>query len=177
LKKNFRGHGISAMIVNVVAAISPLVIIKLVLLNLQLGNLFLAVTMGLLFIFMFPYPTYLFFELKHVVLFDRATNKPDVLSLLVFGGLSLLGLGLQIATNVQVIGLMGIHSSHLIPVILMSFVASFGGCLGLTDIVCFHGLWLPSLNGHVREVLKSRKLILICLGTTFLLSVLTMMFI
>ncbi|KKT30797.1 MAG: hypothetical protein UW41_C0009G0015 [Candidatus Collierbacteria bacterium GW2011_GWC2_44_18] len=175
VSKTFRGHGIFAMVINVSLALIPLAYIKLIEWYLFLGIMPMVWVLAILLVWTLPHPTYLFFELKHLIHNPSIIVPRDVTAVIVFGLLSLLGLGLQILTNVSLLGLIG-PTNKLVIVLSLSFFASIGGCLGLTDLVWIAGLWPPFMLEHLQKVVNNNKLIALCLGTTLLLFFLTMFF-
>lgn len=124
-----------------------------------------------------PFPTYLFFEIKHLLINDGIANELDKLSLFVFGGQSLLGLILQIFVLVSTVNLEIFGNLNLNLIIFLSFLASFGGCLGLTDLPLLFIVFPHKVFQHSLIVLKNWRLVLVCISTTALLSFLTSLFV
>ena len=173
----FKGHGVLAMIANVLLAIWPLLALFSYKFFLAISNPIVATIALLYFSAIFPHPTYLFFEIKHLLFKDGIADDLDLEAIVVFGGLSLLGLGIQVATNVLVIQLLPAQLSRPYMALALSFLASLGACLGLTDLVWLHILWPPKVLEHISIFIKNKGLVPLCLGTTVLLAFLTMIFI
>ncbi len=174
--KTFKGHGIYPMYYNIILALIP--VISLGLINLQPETEIIAYRYLLfLFIWHIPFPTYLFFEIKHLLFKDGIADDGSLSSILVFGGQSLFGLALQVITIVFFLKLniLGAPSQGLI--ILLSFIASFGACLGLTDLPLLFIIFPGEVLRHSLILLKSWRLILVCVSTTILLSFLASLFI
>lgn len=169
----FKGHGTMALFVNVALAVNPFILTLLMPYYLSSGAPSFILVWCAFFIIQFPHQTYLFFEIKHLINKDGIADDRDTSAVVVFGGLSLLGLVLQVATIVRLIILMNLTSFGLFAVIPFSIVAALGGCLGLTDLAWLAGFWPPVLIKHLKIVFTSRRLLAICLGTTVLLTVLT----
>lgn len=176
MNQTFKGHGILAMVANVVLAIWPPVALIAFENHIRPVNTIGTVICGLYFLIMFPHPTYLFFEIKHLLFKDGVADDPDSTAIMVFGGLSLLGLAIQVLTNVLLIQLLPAQLPRIYMTLILSFLASFGTCLGLTDLVSLHIFWPPLVVEHLIKVLRSRELIGICFFTTVLLSLLTLLF-
>jgi hypothetical protein len=168
----FKGHRIIALISNVIFALSPLISLLFIEYYLTTVNYWPIFIFGAIFVFTFSHPTYLFFEIKHLINKNTIIEKVDLTSVIVFGGLGLCGLAIQIVTIIRLLNLFN-PSGYILPIIfLLSLTAAVGGCLGLTDLVSRRGLWPPTFFKHIKMVFKSRKLRIACLGTTTLLTVL-----
>ena len=168
----FKGHRIIALISNVIFALAPLISLFFIEYFLTTVNYWPILIFGAIFVFTFSHPTYLFFEIKHLINKNSIIEKADPASVIVFGGLSLCGLFFQIVTIIRFLNFLN-PSGYILPIILLlSLTAAVGGCLGLTDLVSRRGLWPPIFFKHLKMVFKSRKLLTACLGTTALLTVL-----
>lgn len=171
-KRTFREHGVTAMIVNVVGAILPLLFLWVF--EHATSTFHPIPTMAFIFCFImyYPHPTYLFFELKHLLMKDGIADERDPLAVFVFGGLSLLGFVLQVYTILKVYGLVeSLQNYGVISILLLSFIAAVGGCLGLTDLLTLHGLLNPTLiPKHLLKVAKNKALIVVCVLTTIMLT-------
>ncbi len=129
------------------------------------------------FIILIPWPTYLFFEVKHLILKDGIAEDGSLNSILVFGGQSLLGIILQVISIVFFLKLGILGAPNLGLTILLSFLAAFGACLGLTDLHLLY-IFLPKkVFRHILKVVKSWRLVAVCISTTLLLSFLTSLFV
>ncbi|EKD53246.1 MAG: hypothetical protein ACD_61C00094G0003 [uncultured bacterium] len=166
-----------ALVSNVVFALAPLISLIFLEYFITAGVYWPVLIFGAAFVFTFSHPTYLFFELKHLIDKENIIERVDIASVVVFGGLSLSGLVLQVATIIRLLALLNPAVYTLPAIFLLSLAAAIGGCLGLTDLVSRRGLWPPTFIKHLDKIVKSKKLLTICLGTTALLSVLTMLFI
>jgi hypothetical protein len=175
--KTFKGHGTLAMFLNIILALLPTFLLWFTNsrpaeeIRIFRGLLMFEITWFIAF------PTYLFFELKHLMLKDGIAEDSSLSSFLVFGGQSLLGLIMQIFVLVSTLKLelFGVPSMWLL--ILLSFLASFGACLGLTDLPLLFIVFPHKIIEHSLIVFKSWRLSLVCLLTTALLSFLTSLFI
>ncbi len=176
-RQTFKGHGIEAMFLNLILALCPIFLLYFAIQRPpeEVAKYFWLIVPEILF--MIPFPAYLFFEIKHLLFKDGIADDGSLSSVLVFGGQSLLGLVLQVITIVFFLKLniLGTPSQGLI--ILLSFVASFGACLGLTDLPLLFIIFPGEVLRHSLIILKSWRLILVCVSTTILLSFLTSFFI
>ena len=175
--KTFKGHGIEAMFLNIILGLLPVILLYFV--NkapMEMLGLFrwpIIIEM----IWFIAFPTYLFFEIKHLITKDGIAEDGSPLSMIVFGGQSLLGLVSQVYVLVTMlkVEILGVPTISLI--ILLSFLASFGACLGLTDLPLLFIVFPHKILEHSLMVFKSWRLSLVCLLTTVLLSFLTSLFI
>jgi len=172
----FEGHEIQSMVGNVVLAISPLIFILIAEFSIGLGVHWTFLVICAFFIIQFPHQTYLFFEIKHLIDKNDPVDNLNFVKVAVFGSLSLLGLALQVITIIRLIALLNLGHYGLLTVIPLSFVASFGACLGLTDLSIAQGLRLPLLSKHLKLVVQSSDFMALCLGTTILLASLVLLF-
>lgn len=165
-----------ALVSNAVFALAPLISLIFLEYFLTIGNYWPVLVFGATFIFTYSHPTYLFFEIKHLIDKENTIERVDVASVIVFGGLSLSGLILQVATIIRLLMLLN-PATFTLPIFFLSLTAAIGGCLGLTDLVSRRGLWPPTFIKHLGMIIQSKKLLAVCLGTTALLSVLTLILI
>lgn len=174
---NFEGHEVSAMVGNLVLAVFPLIFTILLGFLIGIGAhwVFLVIICAFLII-QFPHQTYLFFEAKHLINQDGLVVNLNFTKIIVFGSLSLLGLALQVITISRLIILLNLGIYGYLAVILLSFMASLGACLGLTDLSLTQGFQPPLLFKHLKLVAKSHDLVALCLGTTVILTGLTLLF-
>ena len=165
------------MYINVILALFPAAFLWLISISpeeeKQLYRLFITP----LAIWYLPFPIYLFFEIKHLVQRDGIAEDGSLSSILVFGGQSLLGLVLQVYVLVLFLKLELLGTPNTDLLILLSFLASFGGCLGLTDLQLLFIVLPHKVFQHSLIVLKNWRLVTVCLATTLLLSFLTSLFI
>lgn len=162
---------------NVMLAVLPLAILYIIERLLAQDLLFLVWVNAIFFILIFPHPTYLFFEAKHLTPYGGGSGLPSPADIIVFGLLSVLGLVLQIWTNLYLLYLLNLQVHAIIPVIIMSLLASMGGCLGLTDLVWLQGIWPPIMFKHLKMVIGNKKMMILLLATTIFLTLLTLLFI
>lgn len=174
--QTFKGHGTYPMYYNIILALIP--VISLGIINLlPEADIVIYRYLLLLFIWHIPFPTYLFFEIKHLLFKDGIADDGSLSSILVFGGQSMLGLVLQVITIVFFLRLNILGTPSVELVILLSFVASFGACLGLTDLPLLYIIFPREVLRHSLIIFKSWRLILVCVSTTVLLSFLVSLFI
>lgn len=174
--RTYKGHGIYPMYYNIALAIIP--VISLWLINLlPSGSINLYRYFLLLFLWYMPFPAYLFFEIKHLLLKDGIADDGSLSSIFVFGGQSLLGLVLQVITIVLFLKLNILGAPRLEFIILLSFIASFGACLGLTDLPLLYIIYPREVLFHSLIIFKSWRLLLVCILSTILLTSLATLFI
>ena len=172
----FEGHGISAIVGNIVLAVIPLIFIFLAEFSIGIGVHWVFLVICTFSIILFPHQTYLFFEAKHLIDKNGLVDNLNLTKVAVFGSLSLLGLALQVITLIRLINLFNFGIYGSLAVIPLSLVASLGACLGLTDLSLFQGFWPPLLFKHLKLVFKNSDLTALCLRTTILLALLILLF-
>lgn len=172
----FEGHEVSAMIGNLVLAIFPLIFTILLGFLIGIGAHWVFLVICAFNIIQFPHQTYLFFEVKHLINQNGLVDDLNFTKVIVFGSLSLLGLALQVTTIVFLITLLNLGIYGSLAVIPLSFVASLGACLGLTDLSLIQGFQPFLLYKHLKLVAKSHDLVAVCLGTTVILTGLVLLF-
>lgn len=172
----FEGHEVSAMVGNIVLAIFPLISVLLLGFLIDIGAHWVFLVIFAFLIIQFPHQTYLFFEVKHLINQNGLVDNLNFTKIVVFGGLSLLGLALQVTTIVFLITLLNLGIYGSLAVIPLSFMASLGACLGLTDLSLIQGFWPPLLFKHLKLVAKSHDLVALCIGTTIILTGLVLLF-
>lgn len=176
----FKGHGTQALFLNFGLACTPAFFIFLMLFKSSLGEQLSNIEYYLILFSLvtnYGHPCYLFFEIKHLITKDGIAEDGSLESKLVFGGLSLLGLIFQVFIIVGIFKLNLLGVNNFWQVILLSFVAAFGGCLGLTDLHVIEIIFPRRVVKHALQVITSRRLVIVCLSTTVLLSLLTYLFI
>lgn len=173
----FEGHEVSTMIGNLVLAISPLIFVLLLKFLIGIGAHWVFLVIICAFnIIQLPHQTYLFFEMKHLINQNGLVDNLNFSKVVVFGSLSLLGLALQVTTIVFLITLLNLGIYGSLAVIPLSFTASLGACLGLTDLSLTQGFQPHLLFKHLKLVAKSHDLVALCLGTTVILTGLVLLF-
>lgn len=177
----FRGHGVFAMAGNTYLAV--VVLLELLVLDYFIdfgkASTIYGYTAAAMFVHALAgsmaYPTYLFYEIKHLVDKDSIVGKRDFVAILAFGSQSLLGLALQVAVFIKALEVFPIAQEWKpVSVFIMSFCAAYGGCLGLTDLVF---PWPPWIVEHTKLLLNSPKLRGTCLITMGLLYAITIWFV
>lgn len=170
----FRGHGVAlrGFMSNTILAITP---INFILITLQMESTVGKIIYQILFILSLPHTAYLFCELKHLLLNDGIANDRDRKAILVFGGLSTLGLllniigvqlGWALIPQFQNLGILGI--------LLLSGLSAWGAALGLADLPLLAGIiFPPTILIASYKVIKS-KLLWVALGLGVGLSILNM---
>ncbi len=175
--QTFKGHGIEAMFINVILALSTFSFLLLVRIRPIEEVTFYHWPLLIVTLFYLPFPAYLFFELKHLILKDGIAEDKSLISFLVFGAQSLLGLVFQIISLVIFLNLGILGEPTFSKIVFVSFISSLGACLGLTDLHILY-IFIPTkVFRHCLIFLKSWRLILVCVSTTILLSFLTSFFI
>jgi hypothetical protein len=176
----YKGHAIRTLIVNTGFGLWPAWVFQTLKNTLELDlngiNWTLVIVLSLCLVWTLPRPSYLFFEAKHILTKDGIAEPLDLGGVIVFGGMSLIGFATQIHLNSNIINFFGL-SANLFFVIGLAAFASFGACLGLTDLQMSE-IFLPlKVLEHIKAFLNSWKLILLCMSNTVLFSVLTFFFI
>jgi hypothetical protein len=165
------GHGGPAVLYNVLLAITTVLYVFLdicITINktyeyqehLQMG-LRAALTL------FWAFPTYLFFEVKHLIFKNQRVGEITNKSILFFGIQSLVGLIMQVGIIVVVADFYELQKG----ILLMSFLAAYGGCLGIMDLVSIP--WPPLIWEYTLLMFKNKRIIMVCIGTTILLYVLS----
>ena len=175
--QTFKGHGIVAMFINVIAAFFPVFLLLFARQQpvSEINHFYYPLVLEALWFL--PLPCYLFFEAKLLIRKAGIAEDKSLISFFVFGGQSLLGLILQVTTLVLAIKLNLFGPPTFALVMTLSVLASFGACLGLTD---FHILFVFLPHKAIQDCLiffKSWRLVLVCVSTTALLSLLTSLFV
>lgn len=172
----FEGHEVSAMVGNLILAIFPLISVLLLEFLIDIGAPWVFLVICVYYVIQFPHQTYLFFEVKHLINQDGLVANLNFTKVVVFGSLSLLGLALQVITISRLIILLNLGIYGSLAVIPLSFIASLGACLGLTDLSPTQGFRPSLLYKHLKSVAKSHDLVALCLGTTVILTGLVLLF-
>lgn len=177
----FRGHGVYATLGNLYLALIPYAEIKLMehLMDITKWH-YLSENIGITLLIYavigaLAYPTYLFYEVKHLIDKDNIVGKRDFMAIIYFGSQSILGLIAQVVVFIKVLEIFPITVQFQpLGILIMSFCAAYGGCLGLTNLAV---PWPPFIKEHTQVLLKSPKLIWVCIGTTVLLYLITTYFV
>lgn len=175
-RKTFRGHGRFALYTNLHLGLMPLWLLSQISPGLENShNSFLWKLNLLALAIFFSQPTYLFFEIKHLIQKDGIAEKKDFVAILVFGGLSLTGLVVQVVSIIWLINTFhALATNPLLTIITLSFLSAFGGVLGLMDLPTLLGfVFPPFIVSYGLKLLKDEGLVRVTIGTTLLLSVLT----
>lgn len=178
-KITFFGHGIPTLILNVGGSVLAPSYLYGVITDLQKGiqhsivSIFFTFLQLLILVpFAFGSPAYLCFELKHVIRKDGIADN-SIIGKIAFTLMSIVGYASSLLT-IRTIGIKSLPYLHgewvVIEVILLSFISSFGGALGLMDIIPTDILLRLKLLLRTSKKILTSRLILLVLLTTFLFS-------
>jgi len=93
-----------------------------------------------------PNSVYLFMEFRHILLQDGVADAREPMAVAVFGILSLMGLimsVIQIYLTVTKVHIL--RNKQALSTIVLSFMATWGGVLGIHDLVSILGIVFPPL--------------------------------
>lgn len=177
----FRGHGVFATLGNMYLALAvfgELFVIERFI-DFSQGQHVYGYTATMLMVHALigalAYPTYLFYELKHLIDKNSIVGKRDFVAVVSFGSQSLVGLAIQVAVFIKAFEVFPIAEEWKpLSLFVMSFCAAYGGCLGLTDLAF---PWPPFVVEHTKIIMNSPKLRATCLLTMGLLYIITIWFI
>lgn len=165
--KIYRGHGVVATMSNIGLALITLVYVLLrYYIKFYISNNYSKIGIWMItgmIAILYAYPTYLFMELKHIIFKDQRLRPLNAGYISFFGIQSLIGLVIQI---IVVVGLIKVYNNNNIA-LLLSFLAAFGGCIGLTDLI--FTLWIPDIVKHTWKVILNKRMLFICIGTTLII--------
>ncbi len=171
----FKGHSVITMEANIMLAVIPLMIIRWDILD-SIGSGAWYFFILFMLIQCLPRPTYLFFEIKHLLFKDGIADELDLASIIVFGAMSIGGLVLQVILNIELLSMLAPNISTPLGILILSAGAAIGACLGLTDLYPVIGLWPPTFFKHLGMFLRSKGLLAVSVLTTLVLSMLTWAF-
>uniref|UniRef100_A0A7C4XTA1 DUF1361 domain-containing protein n=1 Tax=candidate division WWE3 bacterium TaxID=2053526 RepID=A0A7C4XTA1_UNCKA len=144
----FFGHaafpgGITA---NLLWAASSVFFLLLLLLAEKKQSKFWKMAFMYLYILHMPNASYLFLELKHLVLKDGIADKLSALPVFVFGTLSITGLVLSIAqTYVVATKITPLNKYPQISILMLSALSGWGAILGLMELLSPTGIFYPQV--------------------------------
>jgi hypothetical protein len=168
------GHQIfpGGIFMNVVWAISPIIILKAYLKYQYSMSKIQKILLGWLFITFLPNTLYLAFEIKHLIKMDNVADDLTILAVIVFSGLSLLGIILTTYTVIKTVN--NVKPISLLPdlsIIMLSCVTSIGAVIGLEEATSFMGfLFPPIIFVYLYKVFTTPNLLLIFLVSWFVIS-------
>ena len=175
MEPTYKGHVIRTLVMNTLMAIWALFFFYTFKNVWKIDFVPLVVILGFFLDWVLPITSDLFFEAKHILTKDGIANPLDLGGLAVFGGMSILGLVLQIYLNVEIVHFFELGNS-LFFIVSLAFLASLGACLGLTDLEMVEIFIPKKVIRHIWTFFKSWNLTLLCLGNTILISTFTVVF-
>lgn len=139
------------------------------------GKIWQVLLWGLVFVCFLPNATYLFLELRHLILVDGIADDRCLGSVLFFTGISMLGLVCAVATIVyganRLAPLLGLNRILLMAV--LSFLSSFGAVIGLLDIASTMAIVFPPvIVPFAIKLFSSWKLVAFAVGLGAFLTLL-----
>lgn len=146
----FQGHQVLALAYDILIPILVLVaivsLISLFRINKTTFRWIALAILLFLVVFWWPNSVYAVLEIKHLLLIDTVADNPDVMSFIVFGGISLFGYLLTIIGNRWIIQSLS-HNDRLglLLNIMLSTTGGFGGVAGLVNITSFQGSMSPGI--------------------------------
>lgn len=140
------GHSVFWLVVDVELALQALILVLIFAWVLKKKHWLFTLLVGYVTLLYFPNAAYLVLEIRHLFLIDQVADAPEIGSVLVFGGLSLLGVIIATATNLTAISKIEVlRKNPKIAAGLLSFTAAFGTALGLKMLESLNGLFNPLL--------------------------------
>jgi len=101
---------------------------------------------GYVWLMHLPNSVYLFMEFRHILLQDGVADAREPMAVAVFGILSLMGLimsVIQIYLTVTKVHIL--RNKQALSTVVLSFMATWGGVLGIHDLVSILGIVFPPL--------------------------------
>lgn len=122
---------------------------------------------------MFPNAAYLFLEIKHLFVDDGVAEPPCLEATLFFTGFSLFGFILTIYSVLYAANRLPYPKKYRTwAIVILSFMSSFGGVLGLLDIASLMGFVIPPLIViFAVELFSSWQLVVLAIGVGTLFTV------
>lgn len=172
----FQGHRILAMLGNLALADTVLLSIVLFVIVYKgyknpLLKLGILGVITFLVIFFWPNSAYLMLEVKHLVMVDTVADDPNLMSYLVFGGLSLIGFVLTVLGNrIMIDHLTDSKIARTTLNLILSLISGIGGVAGFLDLYSIQGILAPKLLAiFTLRILTSPPLAFLAIGVSLLL--------
>ena len=144
----FYGHGVfpRGIIPNVAAPLLTLAILAVFLWTQRTKRKKLRKVLSYLFFLFLPNAAYLFIEIRHILFQDNIADGNELGAVLVFSGLSLIGLLLAVSTTILAITNMEfLKKTPQRSIVFLSFISIHGAALGLMGLTSVDGIFAPWL--------------------------------
>lgn len=165
------GHSVFWLVADVELALQALVLVLIFAWVLKKKHWLFTLLVGYVTLLYFPNAAYLILEIRHLFLIDQVADVPEIGAVIVFCGLSLLGVIIATATNLVAISKIDVlRKNPKVAAGFLSFTAAFGTALGLKMLESLPGLFNPLLilKTSWEVVNDASALIFITLFTAFL---------